>query len=158
VPLPPPPSGGGYKSLTGPGQTATPGALTQAGLFTISQAPFASTIYVYTGPPTGVVDADAYGALCIDITTPALWISYGSGTTDWIRVTNISAGTVTTVSSPDGSIAVTTTPHTTPKLTVVKALVDRTLTLTIPDLFSVVAVGYYSGSVTLNGDAALAII
>lgn len=38
---------GGYASLTGPGETVTPGALTQAGNFTVNGT---STIYLHIGP------------------------------------------------------------------------------------------------------------
>lgn len=74
-------------------------------------------LYVFNGNPNTHVDAAAKGAICYDTSTPALWQSSGSGTTDWVKLGG--SGTVTTVSSPTGEISVST-PTTTPKLEIAK--------------------------------------
>lgn len=66
--------------------------------------------YVYDGDPNTHVDAAAKGAICFDTSTPALWQSTGSGSTDWelVNVGKINTTTITGNPSASGELLVST--------------------------------------------------
>lgn len=76
-------------------------------------------VFTYDGNPNGKMYAPSRGYLCVDYATPpAVYQAQKQGKTHWTKVAP--GGTVTTVSSPNGSISVSTG-TTTPKLEVAKA-------------------------------------
>lgn len=87
-------SSGGYASLTGPGQTATPGELDQAGAFTVT-TPVSDTTGIYlTDQGTGGIGIEtASGTLGLDTTTGSLGFKVLGGSGD-INLTNDGTGSV----------------------------------------------------------------
>ena len=81
---------GFYASLTGPGQTVTPGDLTQDGSLTITQLLTIDgvTIFVYAGDPNGHVTALAEGDLCVDTSSPGLWQAGAADDVSWVNPAN----------------------------------------------------------------------
>lgn len=68
-------------------------------------------VFTYDGDPNGKMLAPSRGYLCVDYgTPPSVYQAQAQGKTHWSKL-----GGVTTVSSPDGSVHITT-PTTTPKL------------------------------------------
>ena len=105
------PVGGGYVSLTGPGQTATPGDLTQEGGFTVNVSSSAGVNVNATGPLAAVQVSSEAGILIFDTSSSGVQIEeFGSGQFSISGFGIMSVGITTSISLRAPLIGLLTNP------------------------------------------------